>query len=421
MSSTCRKSYSGQGLKDVGCIRICEELISDHKVAHLDLTGNDIRADGAAAIGRLLARNSALRSLNLEWNMVGVRGGVITIASALKANRSLKELDLRNNRIAPDGATLLGEMLRYNNTLTHLDLRWNELGTVGGQAIVDALKYNESLIECKISGSRLSWELEAAVEELVERNKRLAAEKATKLDEDVEQEHIDEKSIDKITVLELAVEAAEKRSRELETTLGHTTLQLERALALHQNEAQARSEEVTGAAIERQAHGEQMAQIKARNERLETRISILSQDLDGAQQARIKLEEEVADLNRKASKAHTESEIRFQTQRERTQALELTAESLKTQMQEERARHQQQMIEQHETRAALQASLVENQRNHDADVHKFSSEALETKREHDRVVLEMRANSDRELRSVNAELTRVNTTCGNLQEQVIYV
>ena len=62
------------------------------RVTTLDLSSNSIGASGAAAIGRLLAASTALRTMNLRWNKLRQAGGV-HIGTALLTNRSLTVSD----------------------------------------------------------------------------------------------------------------------------------------------------------------------------------------------------------------------------------------------------------------------------------------------------------------------------------------
>ena len=49
------------------------------------------------------------------------------IADALRGNRTLRALDLRNNKVVQDGTYALAQMLKLNNHLETLDLRWNKV------------------------------------------------------------------------------------------------------------------------------------------------------------------------------------------------------------------------------------------------------------------------------------------------------
>jgi Ran GTPase-activating protein (RanGAP) involved in mRNA processing and transport len=140
-------------------------------VASLDLRGNDIRVEGAQAIGQMLKKNYALQSLCLEWNFLGMHNGVEALGEALAHNRSLTQLDLRNNKVGSDGASSLARGLAGNATLTSLDLRWNNIQAAGGQALADALAENTTLVELQLAGNKLPLSTSRSIDAALRRNK----------------------------------------------------------------------------------------------------------------------------------------------------------------------------------------------------------------------------------------------------------
>lgn len=90
-------------------------------VTALDLRGNHIRGRGLEALADMLRSSVSLRRLSLEWNSVGTSDDALRrLGDALASNRTLAHLDLRNNRIGPDGAVALARGLQSNRGLLHL-------------------------------------------------------------------------------------------------------------------------------------------------------------------------------------------------------------------------------------------------------------------------------------------------------------
>jgi Ran GTPase-activating protein (RanGAP) involved in mRNA processing and transport len=59
----------------------------------------------------------------LEWNSVGIyESGVSELAAGIRANSTLKELDLRNNKITPEGAHILANALKTNDKLSSVGM-----------------------------------------------------------------------------------------------------------------------------------------------------------------------------------------------------------------------------------------------------------------------------------------------------------
>ncbi|CCM02426.1 uncharacterized protein FIBRA_04524 [Fibroporia radiculosa] len=137
----------------------------------LDLKGNDIRA-GITYIAQVLKRNRTLKVLNLSENKLDVQG-LIAIAEALKYNSCLETLDLSKNpccgpglegiqslrtaftlndalkrlflsstSMTSVGAIALAEFLPESTSLLHLDLTLNHLDLAGVMALNSGLKAN---------------------------------------------------------------------------------------------------------------------------------------------------------------------------------------------------------------------------------------------------------------------------------------
>ena len=159
-------------LGDEGTIHLVNGLKTNHKVKHLDLRGNNIRSDGSTALSQMLKLNSTLESLSLEWNCIGIwETGTQAIADALANNHTLQEIDLRNNKIGPQGIQSLALALKHNTTLKRLDLRWNNAGIVGGRAIVECLKWNNTIIELDLTGNEIPEDILTSIAISIERNK----------------------------------------------------------------------------------------------------------------------------------------------------------------------------------------------------------------------------------------------------------
>ncbi|CDO75859.1 hypothetical protein BN946_scf184833.g10 [Trametes cinnabarina] len=137
----------------------------------LDLKGNDIR-NGISYIAQVLKRNRTLKVLNLSENKLDVQG-LMAIAEALKYNSCLETLDLSKNPccgpsldgiqslrtaftlnaalkrlflsstgMTSAGAIALAEFLPESTSLLHLDLTMNNLDLAGVMALSSGLKSN---------------------------------------------------------------------------------------------------------------------------------------------------------------------------------------------------------------------------------------------------------------------------------------
>ncbi|PCH38969.1 RNI-like protein [Wolfiporia cocos MD-104 SS10] len=155
-------------------VRALDNLPRMGALRTLDLKGNDIRA-GITYIAQVLKRNRTLKVLNLSENKLDVQG-LIAIAEALKYNSCLETLDLSKNpccgpslegiqslrtaftlndalkrlflsstSMTSAGAIALAEFLPESTSLLHLDLTLNNLDLAGVMALSSGLKANHTM------------------------------------------------------------------------------------------------------------------------------------------------------------------------------------------------------------------------------------------------------------------------------------
>ena len=116
----------------------------------MNLYNNQIGPEGGVAIGKALAVNAVLSSLDLSGNEIcGIdplgqgtysAASITALVEALKVNGGvLTNLVLRHNNIGDEGAKALAAALRVNEVLTSIDLRNNSLGDEGKGVIREAV------------------------------------------------------------------------------------------------------------------------------------------------------------------------------------------------------------------------------------------------------------------------------------------
>ncbi|XP_008574499.1 PREDICTED: leucine-rich repeat-containing protein 45 isoform X1 [Galeopterus variegatus] len=158
-------------LSDEGATLLLRGLCTNTVVRLLDLKGNNLRAAGAEALGKLLRQNKSIQSLTLEWNNLGAwEDAFATFCGSLAANGALQQLDLRNNQISHKGAEELALALKGNTSLQQLDLRWNNIGLLGGRALVSCLSSNRTLWRLDLAGNNVPGDVLRAVEQAMDHN-----------------------------------------------------------------------------------------------------------------------------------------------------------------------------------------------------------------------------------------------------------
>jgi hypothetical protein len=120
----------------------------------LDLSQQHIQDMDANLIGKLM-RTAALVKLDLRNNMIG-SSGLVTLASALKANQMLTSLDVSSNKLLAKGITPLCEALRSNVTLHCLNVADNSLCADGAKIVAEMLEVNGGLTDLDLSSNQLA-------------------------------------------------------------------------------------------------------------------------------------------------------------------------------------------------------------------------------------------------------------------------
>ena len=164
-------SLANYGFSSVGVLALTHALKTNFTVNHLDLSGNEIGAQGLKHISTLFGENNTISSLNVSRNYVGAEG-VKHIISLLRKNVSLTEIDLSGNAINDDEGALLVESLD-DNSLLRINLSQNKLSEITGQALGKYLSENDRLQELNLAWNHLRKKGAVAVAKGIWDNNRL--------------------------------------------------------------------------------------------------------------------------------------------------------------------------------------------------------------------------------------------------------
>ncbi|KAG9016261.1 hypothetical protein FRB90_003583 [Tulasnella sp. 427] len=130
-----------------GVTYIAQVLKRNRTLKVLNLSDNRVDAPGLVAVAEALKYNSTLETLDMSRNPCCGPGleGITSIRTAFTINTSLKRLFLSNTNLTSPGAIALAEFLPEAKHLLHLDLTANALDIAGVMAVSVGLKMNETI------------------------------------------------------------------------------------------------------------------------------------------------------------------------------------------------------------------------------------------------------------------------------------
>ena len=144
---------SNNNIKDNGLTKILSTI--PNTLVRLIASDCNLTCDGAENIGKTLRTNITLKHLEISKNPIG-DNGISAISDSLhsKNNKTLIQLVVVSCEFHSKGAESVGEMMKANKTLKFLNVSNNLIGDDGISAIASGIISNTStaLIELNISG-----------------------------------------------------------------------------------------------------------------------------------------------------------------------------------------------------------------------------------------------------------------------------
>jgi len=144
---------------------ILAQVIESHpSLAVVNLSANNFGSTGGLHLSRMISENTNITDLNLSWNKINGEGAV-AIAEAVRDNVGMKTINLEWNGFDRQSGAKLAEALGQNRTLTELNMFSNRIDSQAFLKICEALKDNDMLVTLKVGKNFITEEAaEAALE-----------------------------------------------------------------------------------------------------------------------------------------------------------------------------------------------------------------------------------------------------------------
>ncbi|KAK3223243.1 hypothetical protein Dsin_010268 [Dipteronia sinensis] len=151
-------SFAANGITAAGIKAFDGVLQSNVILKALNLSGNPIGDEGVKCLCDILVHNAGIQKLQVEYVIYFSMQGAKAVAELLKKNSNLRFLELNNNMIEYSGFTGLAEALLGNNTIRSIHLNGNYGGALGANALAKGLEGNKSLRELHLHGNSIGDE-----------------------------------------------------------------------------------------------------------------------------------------------------------------------------------------------------------------------------------------------------------------------
>ncbi|XP_037272972.2 uncharacterized protein LOC119164873 [Rhipicephalus microplus] len=127
-------------------------------------------ADALGVILASLKHNQSLQELSLDGSVDFLRETLWDGLQALRDNRVLKRLEIKDCHFSNSCAIVIAQVLRHNNALEELSLYMNSFSDLGARALAKTLQESSSLKRLDVSYCRLTSNVVPSFVETVSRN-----------------------------------------------------------------------------------------------------------------------------------------------------------------------------------------------------------------------------------------------------------
>ena len=152
LSKLTKLKIGGNHFTHLAADNVANLILHNSKLEVVDLSNNDLLADGIISIFNSMKNMFTLTSVNISHNWI-TNEAATDIASVLSQNIYLKELYLTNNYMESNGIITLCKGMSNISYLTHLDMSCSKITDVAACDITILLFHNLELEELDLSNN----------------------------------------------------------------------------------------------------------------------------------------------------------------------------------------------------------------------------------------------------------------------------
>merc|ERR1740124_866360 len=144
-----------------GAKSLADALAKNTVITNINLRGNHICAEGMKSLADALAKNTTITTIDFSYNDIGhdiLREGMKSLADALAKNTTITIINLKRNGICAKRAKLLADALGKNTTITNINLSSNNISATGAKSLADALAKNTTITNINLSHNNIGVE-----------------------------------------------------------------------------------------------------------------------------------------------------------------------------------------------------------------------------------------------------------------------
>lgn len=161
----------GNSLRDEGIIKMTQALKVNCMLTQVHLGGTFFTDVGASAIAKIIEMNTPLTVLYLDNIYEVTHKGWSEIASALKCNVNLIEMDFSCNKFTDETAKVFAEVFDTNCFLQILFFRYNKITDEGANEFLNSIIRNKRfLLKFELIGNNISPEILSNIDKAIADN-----------------------------------------------------------------------------------------------------------------------------------------------------------------------------------------------------------------------------------------------------------